>query len=314
MQNPQPHVAKRASDTAKTSAASISVGSNILLVALKYVVGFSTGSAAVVSEGTHSLTDLVAAGLAWYAVRAAAKPADAQHPFGHEKFESVSGFAEGLLIIGASVAIVIGAGLKILHGVTVENLGWGMGVMALSAAANTLVSAHLGRVARETDSLALLADAEHLRTDVYTSLGVLVGLALARVTGWYWLDPVVAILVALAIVYAGVRIIRHALAHLVDAALPREEEEAIQRLLNEHAGRFLEFHDLRTRKAGNARHIDLHLVMDGNLTLQQAHDVADHLETDIKALLPGAQVIIHPEPHGEAHLSHPIRGAGESRR
>lgn len=295
----------------KTRAAVMSVGSNIVLVALKYVVGFSTGSAAVVSEGTHSLTDLLAAGMAWYAVRAAAKPADAEHPFGHEKFESLSGFAEGLLIIGAAVAIVIGAGLKILHGVTVENLGWGMGVMALSAMANILVSTHLARVAHQTDSLALLADAEHLRTDVYTSAGVFVGLGLARLTGWHWLDPGVAILVALAIVFAGVRIVRHALDHLVDAALPKEEEEAIQRLLNEHAGRFLEFHDLRTRKAGNVRHIDLHLVMDGSVSLQDAHAVADHLEEDIKELLPGAQVIIHPEPHTEAHSPHAGR-AGEN--
>jgi cation diffusion facilitator family transporter len=297
----------------KAQAAVMSVGSNIVLVALKYVVGFTTGSAAVVSEGTHSHTDRVAAALAWYAVRKAAEPADARHPFGHEKFESISGFAEGLLIIGAAITIVVGAGLKLLHGVEVENLGWGMGVMALSAVANTAVSAHLLRVARETDSVALLADAEHLRTDVYTSVGVFAGLGIARLTGWLWLDPAVAIAVALAIVLAGVRIVRHAMDHLVDAALPAEEEAAIQALLNEHAGRFLEFHDLRTRKAGNVRHIDLHLVMDGNITLQEAHDLADHLEEDLRALLPGAQIIIHPEPHGEALsvVSHPMPGESQ---
>jgi cation diffusion facilitator family transporter len=298
----------------KRRAAVASVASNIVLVALKYVVGFATGSAAVVSEGTHSLTDLVAAALAWYAVRKASEPADARHPFGHEKFESISGFAEGLLIIGAAVTIVVGAALKILHGVAAESLGWGMGVMALSAAANTLVSGHLFRVARATDSLALLADAEHLRTDVFTSVGVFAGLAIARLTGWLWLDPVVAIAVAIAIVFTGVRIVRHAMDHLVDAALPEAEEAAIQELLNEHAGRFLEFHELRTRKAGSVRHIDLHLVMDGNITLQEAHDVADHLEEDLKSLLPGAQVIIHPEPHGEALSAVPHPGPGESSR
>src|SRR5689334_1100226 len=150
-------VHSEAANRLKARTAVLSVGSNVALVVLKYVVGFSTGSAAVVSEGTHSLSDLLAAGLAWFAVRKSAQPADVDHPFGHEKFESMSGFAEGLLIIAAAVGIVFGAVVKLLRHVPIESLDWGLAVMGLSAVVNVLVSQRLKRVADETDSLALHA-------------------------------------------------------------------------------------------------------------------------------------------------------------
>jgi cation diffusion facilitator family transporter len=284
----------------KSSAAAVSVASNTILVVLKLVVGLSIGSVSVISEAIHSSNDLLAAVIAFLSVRFAGKPADQEHPYGHGKMENVSGTIEAVLIFLAALWIIYEAVTKILHGVELQSVDLGIGVMALSTVANTFVSAYLYRRARETESVALEADAAHLRTDVITSLGVFLGLVLVRVTGWKVLDPAVAIGTALVIIRTAYAMTRRSFVDLLDRRLPDEEESTARRIISEHYGDFVEFHDLRSRRAGSERHIDLHLVVPAKTTVEEAHRLCDHLEDEIGAQLRNTSITIHLEPcHGQ---------------
>lgn len=289
---------------AKSRAALMSIISNTTLIITKCVVAFMTGSVSILSEALHSSLDLAAAVMAFFSVRAADKPADSVHPFGHGKFESVSGASEGILIILASGLIVREAWLRMISSEVeiIKSPLAGAAVMGLSVIVNIIVSRRLMRVAKKTDSIALEADAWHLLTDVYTSGGVLVGmivLFIGQKLNWHFaqhLDPILAIAVALVILRAGWDITRQSYHHLVDRSMPEEEQKALVALLQEHYGQFINFHSLRTRQAGNQRHIDFHLLLPPQMPLEQAHDLCDHLETDIHTLLPTSEVLIHMEP------------------
>jgi len=276
--------------------AAISVGSNSLLIVLKLIVGLITGSVSVLAEAIHSSIDLLAAIIAFFGLRAAGKPADHEHPFGHGKWENVSGSVEAVLIFVAAIWIIYEAVKKILHGVEVELLGWGIAVMAVSVAVNFLVSRNLFKQAKIHDSIALEADGQHLRTDVITSLGVLLGLAAVQFTGLKILDPIVAIGVALIIVKAAWDILRKSFGGIIDTGLPPEEEKIIIDTLAEHRGQLVDFHEIRTRKAGAERFVDLHLVMPGTLSVEEAHRMCDHLEADLKRRLPRLEITLHVEP------------------
>lgn len=280
----------------KTSAARLSIFSNSFLILLKFVIGLLTGSVSIIAEAVHSLNDLVAAFIAFFSVRVSDKPADPDHPFGHGKIENVSGTIEAILIFIAAIAIIYEAWKKIITGVTIELTELGIGVMFISAVTNIVVSRLLYRVAKNTDSLALEADARHLSADVYTSLGVMVGLIAIKITGLNILDPIVAIGVALFITKTAWMITRKSFGGLVDEKLPSEEEATIESSILEHVKDVVGFHKLRTRKAGSHRYVDLHLVMDKEVSLEQAHQMCDHLEKDIKSRLPNTSVIIHCEP------------------
>lgn len=280
----------------KTGAAGVSVVSNVVLVALKLAVGLLTGSVSVVSEAIHSSIDLVAALIAFFSVRLSDRPPDQDHPYGHGKIENVSGTVEALLILVAAIFIVYEAGQKIFHDFELEMVGLGVVVMGLSAVVNTVVSRYLSKVAARTDSLALEADAKHLHTDVLTSAGVFGGLLLVQITGWKILDPLVAIAVALVISKAAYDLTKKSSSDLLDAKLPEQEEEEIVAVLHGHEERFLGYHEFRTRKSGSRRHVDLHLVVDGSLSVAQAHEFCDHLEKDIADQLPNTDVTIHVEP------------------
>ena len=284
----------------KTTAAGLSIFSNSLLVILKVVVGLVMGSVSVLSEGIHSGVDLLAALIAFFSIRAAARPADRDHEFGHGKIENVSGTVEGLLIFLAAGWIVYEAVARIRTGTGLVSIDLGIGLMAGSAVLNFFVSRHLHKIARATESVALEADAWHLTTDVYTSVGIMVGLVVVRVTGLTILDPIIAIGVALLIVRAAWRITRKSISGLLDVRLPEEEERAIEAAINEHLGEVIGFHKLRTRKAGSERYVDLHLVLPRSVTLEEAHKLCDHLEEDISARLPGGSVTIHCEPCDQA--------------
>ncbi|MDP6782800.1 MAG: cation diffusion facilitator family transporter [Dehalococcoidia bacterium] len=283
----------------KTRAAAVSIASNSILILVKIAVGLAMGSISVVAEGLHSMLDLVAAIIAFFGIRIASRPPDTTHPFGHGKAESVSASIEGGLIFLAAAIIVVEAGRRIRGGLSLELLEVGMGVMLLSVVVNITVSRYLFRVARRTDSVALEADAWHLTTDVYTSLGVLVGLGVVRLTGFYLLDPLIAIGVAGLIVKAAWDVTRRSWAGLLDERLPADEESIIAVAIMEHGREMVGFHELRTRKSGNMRYIDLHLVLDKRATLEQAHNLCDHLEVDISTRLPNAVVNIHCEPPEE---------------
>ena len=280
----------------KTSAAGLSILSNSLLVALKLAAGIVMGSVSVISEGVHSAVDLLAAFIAFFSIRAAAKPADEEHEFGHGKIENISGTIEGLLIFGAAGLIIYEATDKIINRAKPEFLTAGIGIMAFSAVLNFFVSRFLHKIAHRTDSVALEADAWHLTTDVYTSLGVFAGLIVVEITHWYILDPIIAIVVALLILRAAWNITRKSVRDLVDERLPQAEEDIITASILEHVGELAGFHELRTRKAGSQRYIELHLVLPKKVTIEEAHRLCDHLEEDIKGKLPEGNVTIHCEP------------------
>ena len=284
-------------------AARTSVFSNILLTLVKLVAGVMTGSVSVLSEALHSGLDLVAAVMAFMAVRKSREPADADHNFGHGKYESMSGLAEGLLILVAVGLILWGAVRRLVSGETeIREPLVGVIVMGISAVLNVFVSRMLFRVADETHSIALEADGWHLRTDVWTSAGVMGGMAIIAIgsslhmTEVHHLDPIVAILIAALIARAAVGICHRSYNHLVDRSLPGREVEKIELLLREHYPEFTGFHRLRTRQAGPEQYIDLHLEVPGNLSVMDAHALCDHLEQDLRSLVRGAEVMIHVEP------------------
>ena len=220
--------------TTKTKAAATSIASNTLLILLKIAAGIFTGSISLIAEAIHSTMDLAAAVIAYFSVRVSDKPADEQHPFGHGKFENISGVAEGLLIFIAAGIIIYEAILRLITGATLEFLEIGLGIMAVSIVVNILVSRYLLKVSRATDSLALEADARHLTTDIMTMVGVLIGLALVRLTGLTIFDPITAILVALLIMKTAFDITKKSFGGLIDVSLPKDEEEVILAVIKEH--------------------------------------------------------------------------------
>jgi cation diffusion facilitator family transporter len=282
--------------SSKMLAATLSVASNSTLVVLKLVVGFLSGSVSIIAEGIHSANDLIAALIAFISVRISEQPPDEEHPYGHGKAESISAAAEAILIVGAAVWIVIEAVRRLLKPEPVEHLGIGVAVMGISVVLNIMVSRYLFRVAREEDSPALEADAHHLATDVYTSMGVVAGLAVTGLTGWHIVDPLMAIGVAMLILKIGLGLTMKSLHHLMDAQLPTAEVSRIEGILNGET-RIHSWHNLRTRKSGSTRHIDLHIVFRNDATLLEAHQVADELEKRIAQEMAPAHVVIHVDPY-----------------
>lgn len=287
----------------KVRAARLSVASNALIVLLKLVVGVWTGSVSILSEAVHSATDLVAASIAFFAVRASDAPPDPEHPYGHGKLESVSSAIEALLIFGAGVYIVIEASRALVGREPPRDLGWGIAVMLVTAGMNALLTAHLFRVARKTDSIALKADAQHLRVDIWTSLGVVVGLAAVKLTGNALLDPLVALAVAAMVFRMAWRLTVEALHPLIDAMLPAAELQAVENVLNAEK-RVLSFHKLRTRKSGSQRHVDVHIQVDDDMSLRDAHQLTEELEDRLREALPNVEAMIHTEPYEEERRHH----------
>jgi cation diffusion facilitator family transporter len=282
----------------RSRAAAVSIVSNTALIALKLVAGLVTGSVAIITEAIHSSVDLAASYIAFFSVRQAETPADASHRYGHEKFENVAAAAEGVLILVGSGVIVYAAVRSLVEGPELDSLGFGIGVVGFATVVNLVVSSWLYKQARETQSAALEGDAAHLRTDAFTSLGVLIGLALVQFTGAEWLDPVVAIAIAAAIVVTGLRIVARSWGVLVDEALPEPEQRAIQGAIELFAGRgIVGYHQLRTRRAGARRYVDLHVQFQTGTSLEDAHGTAHALQDEISRRLPGGtDVLIHLEP------------------
>ena len=288
----------------KSRAASVSVASNATLVVLKLVVGVVSQSVSILSEAIHSANDLVAALIAFASTRVSDRPSDDGHPYGYGKAESLSGAIEAALILFAALWILVEAVRRLIHGGEVEHLGWGAAVMGVSALVNTVVSRYLFRVARQSDSLALEADAHHLTTDVYTSAGVGVGLLVVWFTGWHVVDPLVAIAVALLIARIGWRLTVAASGQLMDHSLPPEEVAVIDKILRGEA-RVVGYHRLRTRKSGSDRHVDMHVVLPAATGLGEAHEVARGLENAIERSLPRTRAVVHVDPD----TVEPIAGA-----
>ncbi|KUG04120.1 cobalt-zinc-cadmium resistance protein [hydrocarbon metagenome] len=280
----------------KIRAAWLSVASNIVLTVGKLIIGLMIGSVSVISEAIHSANDLLASFIALFAVKKSDKPPDKEHPYGHGKIENIAGTIEALLIFIAAGFIISEAIEKLRHGGEIMEPGWGIFIMGISALLNFIVSSYLLKVGKEQHSVALEADGIHLRTDVYTSLGVFIGLLLIKITGYQIIDPIVAILVALLIIKAAYDLTKKAFLPLMDTAADEDTLEVVTTVLGEFCESFIEYHDLRSRRAGRDIHIDLHMVVKPEMSIQEAHALCDIIENRIQNEVIYSTVLIHVEP------------------
>jgi cation diffusion facilitator family transporter len=313
----------------KASVAMFSVISNSILVILKLVVGSMIGSVSVISEAIHSSVDLLAAIIALFAVRTSDKPADHGHPFGHGKVENLSGTIEALLIFLAAGWIMVEAVKRLQKPEPLDEVVWGIIVMVIASLANILVSQKLFQVGKETDSVALQADAWHLRTDVYTSAGVLAGLFVIWAGGMIFpdldlrfIDPIVAIAVALLIIKAAFKLTVESARDLLDVSLPSDEEAHIRKHISSFAPAVRGFHRLRTRKSGSYRFVEFHMLVDAEMSVDESHRITDMLTRSIQEHYPDSTITIHIEPcngecttkcHGDCLLNEKDRKAIRAR-
>ncbi len=282
----------------KKLAAKLSVVSNAALIILKLIAGFISGSISIISEAVHSCSDLLASVITLFSVHKSEQPADFDHQFGHGKYEDLSGLIEGILIILAALYILYEV-LKKITGTSepISDSGLGMIVMFISVVANILVSVYLMKVAKNTDSIALYADAEHLNTDIYSSLTVFLGLVCIHYTGIHAIDPILAVIVAVIVIHTGYKICKEAVNNLLDGSLPEKNIKEIKSIIekyNEHG--ICGIKEIKTRKAGKNKEINITLLLEGERTIKYAHDLCDALEKDIEQNLGNTEVTIHVEP------------------
>ena len=282
--------------SSKKGAAGLLVGVVIGLILFKGAVAWLTGSLSVLAQAADSLLDLLSGGIILLAVRAADRKEDEDHPYGHGKLEDFAGLSQGILIGVAGIGIIYSSIRRILSGAEVQMPEAGIAVMVVSIVVSILLARHLRKTAVETQSTALEAGANNIRADVYSALGVLVGLVLLRVTGLNIIDPILAIAVALYILKIGFDTVRKPFSKLIDARLCPEDEAIIRKSILKHGIEVVGYHRLRTRQAGDRRHIDLHMVMRKNIPLESAHRVCDQIEAEIEKNLPGASTVIHVDP------------------
>ncbi len=283
--------------SAKAGAAKLLIGIVVGLIVLKVVVSWLTGSISVLAQATDSLLDLSAAMVTFSAIRIAARPADAEHPYGHGKVEDIAAVGQAILIFFAGGLIIYSAVDRIAtgqYGIRIAEAG--IAVMAVSIVVSILLSRHLSRVSRATGSIALEANARNIAADVYSALAVLVGLAIVRLTPLDIIDPILAIGVAVYILKIAVDTIRKPVSGLLDEKLPPSQQAVIEGCLRKHSREVSGFHALRTRRAGSQSYVDLHLVMASHISLEQAHQICDQIEGEIQSVLREASVIIHTEP------------------
>lgn len=279
-----------------TPFAWLSIAAALATMALKGLAAWITGSVGLLSDALESFVNLGAALLALWMLRVAAEPPDEKHPFGYSKAEYFSAVVEGALIVVAATAIVGTAVPRLIAPRPIEEFGLGMAISLGATAINLGVALALLRAGRRHDSVALEADAHHLLTDVWTSLGIVAGVGAIALTGWLVLDPLIAIAVAAYIVWTGVGVMRRSLLGLMDRALPEAELGAIRAILEPYKARGLDYHALRTRRAGRRRLVELHLLVPGEMSVHDGHALAEEIEERIRAALPGTAVLTHLEP------------------
>lgn len=297
----------------KRAASLLSLASNATLTVLKILVGVATGSVSILADAAHSASDLVASGLTFYSVRQADRLPDESHPYGHGKAENLTALAEAVLLFGVAAYIITESAHKLLAHARPASLGWGMAVMAGAAIVNIFVVRLVLRAGRQTGSQSLLAVAEDHRADILTASGVLVGLALVRVTGRGFFDPLLAVLVSLVILRTAWHLMRGALAPLMDSQLSSEDVATVRQVLDDDPS-VLSYHKLRTRQSGAARFVDAHVLMDDNLTLGAAHELTEQIEDRIRAALPYTEVTLHSEPfHAEQRHQAKVHGGAPSK-
>lgn len=280
--------------------AAASIGLALVVMALKYAAYSVTGSVAFLSDALESIVNLITAFIAWWAIRISFKPADKDHPFGHHKAEYFSAVIEGVLIVVAALLILQEAWQAWQTPRALEQPSLGIAINAMATFINLGWALFLIRVGRQNRSPALAADGRHIMSDVVTSVGVIVGLALATATGWLFLDPLMAALVALNILREGYKVVTSSLSGLMDQAIDPVEEASVRDLISANADGAIEVHDLKTRLAGRAMFIEFHMVVPEAMTVGVAHDICDRIEEALQEAFAGARVSIHVEPEGEA--------------
>jgi cation diffusion facilitator family transporter len=278
------------------SYAALSIGAAVLTIALKFAAYTLTGSVGLLSDAFESIVNLVAAIAAFWALSYAAKPPDAEHTFGHSKAEYFSSALEGILILVAAGSIAVAAGERLLHPQPIQQIGLGLGLSLVATAINGGVAWILLRASRRLRSITLRADSHHLLTDVWTSVGVVLGIGLVSVTHWLILDPIVAILVALNIVWTGFGLLRETGAGLLDTSMSSEAKQSIAQVMSEYETQGIQFHALRTRVAGTRSFVSFHVLVPGAWTVQQGHDICEAIERSIVSAIPGSDVTTHLEP------------------
>jgi len=281
----------------KIKTARLSIFSNLFLIIIKIFAGITTGSVSILSEAIHSGIDLIASGIAFFAVKISSKEPDQKHPYGHGKFENISGVIEGLLIFIAAFWIIYEAIHKIMNPQEVSYFLLAGGVMFLSAIVNFFVSRRLYKVAKETDSIALEADALHLKTDIYSSIGVGLGMLFIYLTGWHIFDPIFAIIVALFIMKESYDLVSTAFSPLLDSQVDDDEyQQLFDKVRFQTTKMGLKFDQLRSRKSGSKHLIDFILCVPPNMTVQKSHELCDFLEDEIKKDYLDTEIHIHVEP------------------
>ncbi len=291
--------------TEKKLAAGLSISSNAVIIILKLIAGVISGSISIISEAIHSLSDFLASVLTFFAVMKSSEPADKCHPFGHGKYEDMSGFIEGGLIIFAAFYIIYEACRKLFFGVSDDmDTTLGIYVMLFAVVSNILVSTYLFYVAKKSNSVSLFADGEHLRTDVYSSLGVMAGLILIKVTGINILDPLIAILVALFIVKAGYSISKETLNNLLDGSLPAKDLKVIEDIINSYDNEKVKgYKNLKARRSGPSTDIEITIKFPNDMTIYDCHKICDEIEALIQSQLGASNITIHSEPENCAKVT-----------
>ncbi|MBL8104356.1 MAG: cation transporter [Anaerolineales bacterium] len=280
-----------------TRFAWLSIGAALATIALKTAAYFLTGSVGLLSDAIESLVNLVGAGMALGMLTIAARPADESHVYGHSKAEYFASATEGLLILGASAGIVSAAVPRLMNPQPLEQLGLGLGVSVLASVINFLVARRLTVEGKRRKSITLEADAQHLMTDVWTSAGIIAAVAIVALTGWTILDPLIAILVALNIIWTGYQLMSRSVAGLMDASLPLREIKLIEDVMEKYRVRRVTFHALLTRQAAARQFVSVHMLVPGEWTVHDAHHIAEDFEADIRVALGGAvTVFTHLEP------------------
>lgn len=287
-------------NTEKKLVAGLSITSNAIIIILKLIAGSISGSISIISEAIHSMSDFLASVLTFFAVMKSSEPADKTHPFGHGKYEDMSGFIEGGLIIFAGMFIIWEACKKLFFHQTIEvDTSLGIAVMLFAVVANIIVSTYLFKVAKKSDSVSLHADGEHLRTDVYSSLGVLLGLVLIKLTGVAILDLIIAILVAIFVLKAGFEISKETLNNLLDGTLPIEDIETIKEIIKTYNNSCLRgFKNLKARRSGPLKDIEITMLFPKDMTISECHKICDEIESLLKQCLGNCDILIHAEPDG----------------
>ncbi len=281
----------------KKNAALVAIVLGIVIFGIKFLAYLLSNSVALLSDALESIVNIAASGLMLFAVYVSEKPADAEHKYGHQRVEEISRLLEGILIVAAMALIIYAASARLFQAPELLKLNTAIAVSIVATALNGCLSLFLGRMARESGSAALEGDSKHLLSDVASSAGVWIGLLIVQLTGWSFMDSVLAFAVSALIARMGASLILKSSSHLMDESC-KEEEAKICEVLQRHKSEFTEYHNLRSRRHGNQILAEMHLTVDSSWSVREAHDLTDHLQTEVAKELPTTRLTVHVEPEG----------------